>query len=44
MINVLNKVMEKMDEINQKMDNLKIFESYKNNQMSILKQKYTNQN
>lgn len=36
--------MEKKDKMNDKMENFKIFEIYKNNQKSILKQNYENEN
>ena len=34
--------MEKTDKMNDKMENFKIFEIYKNNQISNLKQNYEN--
>lgn len=36
--------MEKKDKMNDKMENFKIVEIYKNNQISILKQNYENEN
>ena len=44
MSNMLNWIMEKTDKMNDKMENFKIFEIYKNNQISNLKQNYENEN